>query len=59
VSAAAAKQRRGRAGRVRPGHCVRLFSRRTGDAFDAQTLPEIRRVPLAELALQVGARSPA
>jgi len=36
VSAAAAKQRRGRAGRVRPGHCVRLFSRQTNNAMVAQ-----------------------
>jgi len=46
VSAASAQQRRGRAGRVRPGLCWRLFSRSTHAAFAKFALPEIQRVPL-------------
>ena len=46
----------GRAGRVRAGHCWRLFS----EAFflstrvDEHPQPEIQRVPLEEVVLQVG-----
>ncbi len=36
VSRAAAEQRRGRAGRVRPGVCFRLFSRRQAAALQAR-----------------------
>lgn len=36
-SAASAQQRRGRAGRVRPGTCFRLFSRKQAATF--QVLP--------------------
>jgi len=35
VSQAAAQQRRGRAGRVRPGVCFRLFSRATWESLQA------------------------
>lgn len=48
---AAAQQRRGRAGRVRPGVCYRLFSRRTWARMPRDTPPEIARAPL-----QVGGR---
>jgi hypothetical protein len=37
VSQAAAQQRRGRAGRVRPGVCFRLFSRATWAALQVRT----------------------
>lgn len=43
---AAAQQRRGRAGRVRPGVCYRLFSRRTLGRMPRDTPPEIARAPL-------------
>jgi len=51
VSRASAKQRRGRAGRVRPGVCARLWSA-AKPMEDAQT-PEVHRVPLEQTALQV------
>ena len=38
VSQAAAQQRRGRAGRVRPGVCFRLFSRATWESFRVYSL---------------------
>ncbi|XRA99169.1 RNA helicase [Pycnococcus provasolii] len=62
-SRAAAKQRRGRAGRTRPGACVRLYSRFTfwGD-MPHQQAPEIVRTPLEPLILRIkailGARVP-
>ena len=60
VSQASARQRRGRAGRVRPGHCFRLFTRFMHDRrFHPFQLPEIKRVPLEGLCLQVRARGDA
>ncbi|PRW33164.1 P-loop containing nucleoside triphosphate hydrolase isoform A [Chlorella sorokiniana] len=53
VSQAAAQQRRGRAGRVRPGVCYRLFSRRTWGRMPRDTPPEIARAPLQALVLDV------
>lgn len=54
VSRAAAKQRRGRAGRVRPGVCFKLVSRRTHDArLAADTAPEVARAPLEPLCLSL------
>jgi ATP-dependent RNA helicase DHX29 len=53
---ASAKQRMGRAGRVAPGVCFRLFSRYTHDAvMDEFAVPELQRTPLEELCLQVRA----
>lgn len=51
ISQACAKQRMGRAGRVRPGVCFRLYSQLRFDTMERFTLPEILRVPLAEIAL--------
>jgi ATP-dependent RNA helicase DHX57 len=53
VSRASAKQRRGRAGRTKPGVCVHLYTRREMAKFDAQSTPEIARVPLHQLCLQI------
>ncbi|KDN52913.1 P-loop containing nucleoside triphosphate hydrolase protein [Tilletiaria anomala UBC 951] len=56
ASRAACKQRRGRAGRTREGECFKLFSRFTEERKMAlQQTPEIRRVPLENLFLQVKA----
>lgn len=43
-------QRAGRAGRVRPGRCIRLWSRRFNP--DAETSPEIERIELDDFILQ-------
>jgi ATP-dependent RNA helicase DHX57 len=54
VSRASAKQRRGRAGRVAAGRCFRTYTRLTHDrVFAEHTLPEIKRVPLEGLCLQI------
>jgi HrpA-like RNA helicase len=54
VSQASGVQRMGRAGRTRPGVAFRLYSRALHDTlFKAQTTPEIRRVPLEDLILQI------
>jgi len=60
VSSAAAAQRRGRAGRVAPGTCYRLWPEAM--ALDAQMAPEMLRAPLEELLLNaamLGVPSPA
>lgn len=50
ISTASADQRAGRAGRVRAGRCVRLWSERfKPDAFDK---PEVERIELDELVLR-------
>lgn len=55
ISRASAKQRAGRAGRVKPGHCWRLYSAEflASELVDDQPAPEIKRVPLEEVVLQV------
>lgn len=54
VSQASARQRKGRAGRVREGKCYSLFTRDCHDARMAPfQVPEIMRVPLEELVLQI------
>ena len=54
ISRASAKQRRGRAGRVQPGQCYRLYSRRYHDeVFAERQEAEIKRVPLEGLCLQI------
>jgi ATP-dependent helicase HrpB len=55
VSAASADQRRGRAGRVAPGTCYRLWSETTHAALPADTPPEILSADLAPLALNLAA----
>jgi ATP-dependent helicase HrpB len=51
VSRASAVQRAGRAGRVRPGRCLRLYTRHDFDARPAHHDAEIRRADLSELVL--------
>eukprot|EP00897_Mesotaenium_endlicherianum_P002934 jgi/Mesen1/2669/ME000167S01818 len=58
VSQASAQQRRGRAGRVQPGCCIRLFSRRQFRTMQPQQTPEMLRVPLQSLCLQVKSMLP-
>jgi hypothetical protein len=49
----AAKQRKGRAGRVRRGRCYRLCPKSFFEGFGEHTTPEIHRVGLDGLCLQV------
>ncbi|KAJ3297123.1 hypothetical protein HK104_000837 [Borealophlyctis nickersoniae] len=56
ASRASCKQRRGRAGRVRPGVCYKLFTKRLEEKrMPASQEPEIVRTPLEQLCLQVKA----
>ena len=51
---ASARQRKGRAGRVRPDKCFSLFTKHTHDTRMLPfQVPEIKRVPLEELVLQI------
>jgi ATP-dependent RNA helicase DHX29 len=59
VSKAAAMQRRGRAGRVRAGTCFCCYTRqRFEHSMRQYAVPEVARVPLEELVLQVSCRLP-
>lgn len=53
ISQASAEQRKGRAGRTGPGVCFRLYAESDYDAFAPYPVPEIRRVALDALVLQV------
>ncbi|HTT07409.1 MAG TPA: ATP-dependent helicase HrpB [Gammaproteobacteria bacterium] len=53
VSRAAANQRRGRAGRLGPGICYRLWTEHAGQNFMAHTPPEILEADLCPLALEL------
>src|SRR5204863_437435 len=62
ISRASAEQRAGRAGRTRPGRCLRLYPRHDHDTRPAHELPEVRRLDLSETVLQLaslGVRDPA
>ncbi|XP_014259416.1 probable ATP-dependent RNA helicase DHX34 [Cimex lectularius] len=53
VSKASAEQRKGRAGRTGPGVCFRLYTREDYEAMQEYTTPEIKRVQLDSLILQM------
>lgn len=53
ISRASAEQRKGRAGRTGPGVCYRLYAESDYDAFAPYPVPEIHRVALDSLVLQV------
>jgi ATP-dependent helicase HrpB len=55
ISRASAAQRAGRAGRTRPGRCLRLYTRHDHDARPALDAPEIVREDLAETVLLLAA----
>ncbi|XP_063988922.1 probable ATP-dependent RNA helicase kurz [Diachasmimorpha longicaudata] len=54
TSQAGANQRAGRAGRMGPGHCYRLYSSAVfNDQFEKFSVPEIQRKPVDDLLLQM------
>ncbi|XP_034294296.1 probable ATP-dependent RNA helicase DHX34 isoform X3 [Pantherophis guttatus] len=53
ISRASAEQRKGRAGRTGPGVCYRLYAESDYDNFAPYPLPEIQRVALDALILQM------
>ena len=53
ISQASAQQRKGRAGRCRPGVCFHLYSRARSEGLDEFQLPELKRTPLEEIGLQI------
>ncbi|WP_439100835.1 ATP-dependent helicase HrpB [Congregibacter sp.] len=53
ISRASSVQRKGRAGRLRPGTCYRLWSESQQQQLNAQDEPEIQSADLSSLALQL------
>ncbi len=51
ISRASATQRAGRAGRLRPGRCLRLYTQHDHDTRPLQDAPEVRRLDLADTML--------
>jgi ATP-dependent helicase HrpB len=55
ISRASSEQRAGRAGRLAPGACYRLWSETTQRGLIPQSIPEIRSADLAPFALELSA----
>ena len=55
ISRASAVQRAGRAGRTRPGRCLRLYTRADFEARKEHEVPEIRRLDLTQTRLELSA----
>jgi len=55
ISRASAQQRAGRAGRVRPGKCYRLYSEKDFENMELDTTPEIQRCQLSTLIMTIKA----
>ena len=55
ISRASSEQRKGRAGRTGPGVCFRMYAESDYDVFSEYSTPEIQRVPLDSLVLQITA----
>ncbi|KAF9978007.1 hypothetical protein BGZ73_004132 [Actinomortierella ambigua] len=55
TSFASTRQRKGRAGRTRPGIVYKMFSKKQSDKLAPQQDPEILRIPLEQLCLSVKA----
>jgi ATP-dependent helicase HrpB len=53
ISKASAIQRAGRAGRTRPGRCLRLYTAQDFNTRPDQNTPEVHRLDLAEAALEL------
>lgn len=53
ISRAAARQRRGRAGRTKPGVCYKLYTRKQAENMNPFPVPEILRIPLESISLTV------
>ena len=53
VSQSQANQRAGRAGRETAGKCFRLFDEKTFESLDISSLPEIQRVGIGQVVLQL------
>jgi ATP-dependent helicase HrpB len=59
ISRASATQRAGRAGRTRPGRCLRLYTRADFESRPEHDAPEIRRLDLTQTWLELAAIGPA
>ena len=53
ISQASAEQRKGRAGRTGPGLCYRLYAESDYTELQEYSTPEVQRVPLDSLILQM------
>lgn len=53
ITEAAARQRRGRAGRTQPGICYKLYTRKQESNMGRYPVPEILRVPLESISLTI------